>query len=359
MIKILDEHGITFDDVNIVPAHSEILSRSDVNTSTKFTTNTRLEIPLVAAPMDTVCGGRMLSVLMLAGACGCLHRFYNTIDEQTSVLKRALRDVGEAASWGAMIDLNSPVCVSIGVKDFQERAEKLVENCRVNVLLIDVANGDNIHVKNAMTWINSRSWRKNVDVILGNVATADGAKRLIDWGANGLRVGIGGGSMCTTRIQTGIGVPQLSAILNVREVSFVPVIADGGIRYPGDVAKALAAGADTVMIGSLFAGTEESPGELFISGEFPKEKTMKVFRGSASMSAKISTKQNAVNIEGTSTLIEYKGKVRLIVDRIMDGVRSSMSYVGAQNLQEFRERAQFIRVSNASIVEAHPQFLVK
>jgi IMP dehydrogenase len=220
-----------------------------------------------------------------------------------------------------------------------------------------VAHGDHVHVQHALDWLNRLSNRGSFDVIAGNIATADAARRLEDWGADALRVGIGGGSMCETRVRTGIGIPQFSAICDVVEVANVPVISDGGIRYPGDVAKALGAGCDSVMIGSLFAGTDESPGDIFISGQWPHNKKMKMFRGSASATAKMAVNGNTEHVEGASRLVESKGSVKKVIRDIEQGVRSAMSYVGASNLSQFRQAAKFVKITNAGLIEAHPHGL--
>jgi IMP dehydrogenase len=329
---------LTFDDVQIVPQYSEIESRSDVDTRSNFTKKFLVKLPLVAAPMATVCGPDMMSALRLLGAVGCLHRFM-TIDEQYEALKK----IG--------ITYTHPLVASVGATgDYQERVEASLK-AHANVILIDVAHGDHIHVKRAMEWLNKHPSRKYFDVIAGNIATGDAARRLEEWGADALRVGIGGGSACETRIRTGIGIPQLQAIINVADVATVPVIADGGIRTPSDVAKALAAGADTVMLGSMFAATNETPGEYETSMFGEK---MKVFRGSASAEQKKLSGQETRNIEGTQRWLLLKGPVENEVNKIMDGVRSAMSYVGANNLTEFRQKAQFIRVTQAGTQEAHP-----
>jgi IMP dehydrogenase len=341
---------ITFDDVQIRPEYSEIESRSVCSVKTQLTQRINLPTPLLAAPMDSVCGHAMMTALMDQGAAGCLHRFMD-IDAQISILNE-VRDFRRR-----MRHLDAPLIASIGaVGDYQQRAEACVD-AGADILLIDVAHGDHIHVKHALEWLNKLSYRSKFDVIAGNITEVGAAKRLEDWGADALRVGIGGGSMCETRIRTGVGVPQLTAIIQVASVASIPVIADGAIRYPGDVAKALAAGADTVMLGSLFAGTDEAPGDVFVTGQWPNEKATKVFRGSASASAKTDAGKMAEYIEGASHMVACKGSVWNVVRTILDGVRSSMSYVGARTLEEFRTKAHFIRVTGSGQTEAHPHGL--
>lgn len=164
-------------------------------------------------------------------------------------------------------------------------------------------------------------------------------------------------SGCTTRTKTGVGVPQVTALIDVLGAATVPVIADGGCRYAGDIAKALAIGADSVMVGSMFAGTVESPGNVFVTGNWPNEKRYKMYRGSASATIKLETRGSAEHVEGTSAMIPLKGYVKDVVNTIQDGIRSAMSYVGATNLEEFRTHAQFVKVTNAGIREAAPHIL--
>lgn len=373
---------LTFDDVQILPGYSEVESRNKVTTEARLTRNFRVNVPLVAAPMDTVCGYEMTVAMSYLGAAGALHRFMSVESQEIALFKL----YGKQKDWIEFGEIFSgpddvltgyslseeqlvarvkeatmkiPRIATIGATgDFQKRAERSL-GCGANILLIDVAHGDHIHVKRAMEWLNKLSNRTDFDVIAGNVATLDGASRLESWGADAIRVGIGGGSMCETRVRTGVGVPQLQVIMDIANAGIVrvPVISDGGIRYPGDVAKALAAGADTVMIGSLFAGADEAPGEVFVAGQWPNTKTMKMFRGSASATAKMAVNGNSNHVEGASRMIESKGPVANIVRDIMDGVKSSMSYVGAHTLDEFRAKAQFIRITGAGLTEAHPHGL--
>jgi IMP dehydrogenase len=334
--------GLTFDDVQIIPQYSDIESRSAVVTSAHFTKNFVLPIPLVGAPMDTVCGPGMVNTLARLGGVGCLHRFM-TVEEHIKQIEFLFP-----------MPLH-PVVGTIGATgDWQARLHALLD-AHVNTILIDVAHGDHIHVKRAMTYINKLTNRSNFDVILGNIATAEAARRLESWGADALRVGIGGGSMCETRIRTGVGVPQLQAIADVVSAANVPVIADGGIRTPGDVCKALAAGADTVMLGSMFACTYEAPGEMvMVDGKWEKP-----FRGSASASQKASNKADIRYVEGAETKVVIRGSVETVVREIMDGVRSCMSYVGVSNLDQLAYNAEFVSITSAGLNEAHPHGVLK
>jgi IMP dehydrogenase len=340
------EKALTFDDVQLVPRYSEIESRSNVDTLSRLTTNYTINIPLIASPMSTVCEVDMIVALAREEAVGCLHRFID-LDSQGLMLTKIsehLKALWNTSGWTV------PRIVAVGATgNYQDRVETLVA-LGAEIILIDVAHGDHIHVKRAMEWINKLSYRNLFDVIVGNVAGSDGAKRLQDWGADAIRVGIGGGSVCETRIRTGVGVPQLTSVQDVARAVSVPVISDGGIRFPGDVAKALAAGADTVMIGSLFAGTSEAPGELFVTGQWPQEKRFKIYQGSASATEK----GTMLNVEGTATMIPFKGPVSNVVQTIMDGVRSAMSYLGVDKIQDMSEVAEFVQITNAGLAEAHP-----
>ena len=249
---------------------------------------------------------------------------------------------------------NLPLCAAVGVKgDYLERAKELVFN-GCNVILIDVAHGHHKLVGDAIEEIKSKI--SNIEVIAGSIATGDGAKFLCEKGADAIRVGIGNGSLCETRIRTGVGLPQVTALLDVRSIADrydVPVIADGGIRNVGDVCKGLGSGADSVMVGSLLSGTKESPGSIEKQGEWPNEKLFKKYRGSASRDSK----GNDKNVEGNHKVIPYKGKVNRILSDIEDGINSSCSYVGASNLEEYRSLVEFVEVTNAGQVEAKPHLL--
>lgn len=353
------KQGLTFDDVQIVPKYSEVGERDSVNTETSFTKSFKLCIPLVASPMDTVCDETMAFALWRLGGVGVIHRFM-PIEKQVESVKTLVRMCGEFYSsegGDGRPEFFSAIAAAVGVNgDAQERFEKLLD-VGVNVFVIDVAHGHHKLVKVALEWMNKQSTRSKFDVIAGSIATKEAALDLQEWGADGLRVGVGGGSVCETRIRTGIGVPQLESVMEVVSVANVPVISDGGIRYPGDVAKALAAGADSVMIGSLFAGTDEAPGEHFIAGEWPYNKRMKVYRGLASATTKLKYTGAASHVEGASKMIESRGPVGRIVTDLVDGLTSSMSYVGATNLEQFRAQSRFIQITPSGLAEAHPHLL--
>tara|TARA_B100001250_G_scaffold350122_1_gene321668 strand:- start:191 stop:1375 length:1185 start_codon:yes stop_codon:yes gene_type:complete len=389
---------LTYDDVNIVPKYSEVKSRDNVDLTTRFTKNRKLHIPIVASPMDTVTEEKMAIEMMERGAVGVIHRFMsikkqsymmkslhykwdsffnigdgkersadNDYDEWYKKLhnksKITKSDYEELKDYGMFTDdmaetdrmwRNLPLCAAVGVTDdYLERAKELVLN-GCNVILIDVAHGHHKNVGVAIEEIKSKI--SNIEVIAGNVATRDGAEFLCEKGADAIRVGIGNGSLCETRIRTGVGLPQASVLLDLYSVCDdwdVPIIADGGIRNVGDVAKGLGCGADSIMVGSLLSGTKESPGQIEKQGEWPNEKLFKKYRGSASRDSK----GNDKNVEGNHKVIPYKGKVNRILSDIEDGIKSSCSYVGANNLEEYRSLVEFVEVTNAGQVEARPHLL--
>ncbi len=340
----------TYDDVNIVPKYSTLDSRSEVELKTRFTKNTNIDIPIVSSPMDTVTESNMSIEMMSLGGVGIIHRF-NTIEEQVDhvIETTYFRDSEVRGKYSHL-----PICAAVGVTgDYLERATELFHNgCKV--LLIDVAHGHHKNVGEAIEEIKTKL--SGIEIIAGNVATESGTRFLCEKGADSIRVGIGNGSLCETRIRTGIGVPQVSALLecvSVADKYNVPIIADGGIRNIGDVCKGLACGADTIMLGSLLSGTKETPGEIEKVGQWPNEKLFKKYRGSASRQAKRSDK----NVEGNHKVIPYKGKTIRILSDIKDGIRSSFSYVGANNITEFHGLVELTQVTQAGTIEAKPHLL--
>ena len=393
---------LTYDDVNIVPKYSELESRDKVKLNTQFTKNTELTIPIVSSPMDTVTEEDMAIEMMEWGGVGVIHRF-NTIEEQSKMMKSLHREwdsffnigdgkersadndydewIKQASRWNrpptksdwedlkdytlmsddmAEMDRqwrNKPLCAAVGVTgDYLERARELVWN-GCNVILIDVAHGHHKLVGEAIEEIKKDI--SNIEVVAGSIATGDGAKFLCEKGADSIRVGVGNGSLCETRIRTGVGLPQVSALIDcvtVADSYDVPIIADGGIRNVGDVCKGLGCGADTIMVGSLLSGTKESPGSIEKKGQWPNEQLFKKYRGSASLDSK-SDRGEDKNVEGNHKVIPYKGKVKRILHDIRDGISSSCSYVGASNLEEYRSLVEFVEVTKAGQVEAQPHLL--
>ena len=335
-------HALTYDDIQLVPQYSEIESRRNIDLTTKLTTNYSIRVPLIASPMDTVCDGEMAFAMAELGGVGIIHRFMS-IEEQ-SEHTRYVR---------VRLDLEKtklPVAAAIGANgDYLERAVELVKN-GANVILIDVAHGHHKFVKDALRALKI-ALPSHVDIIAGNVATALGAVSLEEWGADAIRIGIGGGSLCTTRIKTGFGVPNVTSLLDCVNKVNVPIIACGGIRTSGDIAKALAVGANSVILGSLLAGTKEAPGPIIEKNNG----LYKRYRGAASLETKSIHGQEKRNVEGESTIVPFKGGVKFIVEGLLDGLRSALSYAGAANLTQFRP--DYVVVSNAGIAEAKPHLL--
>jgi IMP dehydrogenase len=319
--------------------------------------------PLVASPMDTVCEFDMALKMAQMGGVGCIHRFMS-VEEQSDIVKNLAYSIygdgfggGIAENWGVMYDdwhaeiKQVPIMVAIGVQtEDRVRAKELVK-AGANVLLIDVAHGHHKNVIDMVKWCKEQPEFDEVDIIAGNIATSEAAIDLENAGADGLRVGIGGGSLCTTRIKTGFGVPNVTSLEDVVSSANVPVMADGGIRASGDMAKALALGASTIMIGSLIAGTDEAPGQIL---ETPKG-LYKRYRGSASLETKVTHGQAARNVEGESTTIPYKGGVKYIITSLLDGVKSALSYGGATDLKNYKP--DYVQVTNAGLNEAKPHLL--
>jgi len=471
MIKEVKREGLTFDDVLLVPAKSDVLPKQ-VSLKAKLTNSIDLNIPLISAAMDTVTEGDMAIAIAREGGIGILHKNM-TIDEQvsevdrvkrsesgmivnpitlssTNTLREALkimakysisgipvvdngqlvgiltnRDIRFETNLDQLISqrmtkdnlITTPVGTTleqaeeilqrhriekllvvddkgrlkglitvkdilkkkkfpnavkdsygrlrvggaVGVSgDYLERAERLVD-ADVDVIVIDTAHGHNSEVIKAVK--KMKRIFSNVDIIAGNVATKEATKALIDAGADAVKVGIGPGAICTTRVVAGVGVPQLTAVMDCYEESLkagIPIIADGGIRYSGDIAKALAGGANTVMLGSLLAGMDESPGETVLY----EGRVYKTYRGMGSISAMAkgskdryfqdSAETKKLVPEGIEGIVPYKGPLHDTVHQLMGGLRASMGYCGAGNIEELQSKSEFIKITSASIQESHP-----
>ncbi len=347
--------ALTYDDISLVPKFSEIDSRVTIDLKTKISRRYGSLIPIIASPMDTICEKEMAFKMFLMGGVGCIHRFM-TIEKQADQINELLDLIYEYGkiwnideNWHSEIQ-SVPIMASIGIKDDdKERAIELVES-GANILLIDVAHGHHINVINMIKWCKN-NLPDFVDIIAGNIVTKESALDLQEAGSDGLRVGIGSGSLCTTRIKTGFGIPNVTAIEDIASVAKVPIIADGGIRSSGDIAKSLGIGASSVMLGSLLAGTEETPGKII---EKP-DGLFKRYRGSASLETKITHNQEERNVEGESTIIPFKGGVKFIINGLVDGLRSALSYNGSKNLDEFKP--DYIVVTHAGLQEAKPHIL--
>lgn len=462
--------GLTFDDVLLIPAESDVLPR-DVDITTQLTSRIRLNVPLMSAGMDTVTEARLAIAIAREGGIGVIHKNLS-IDEQAGEVDKVKRSesgiivdpvflspehsikdalaimeryhisgvpitengrlVGILTNRDLVFETNydqpvgavmtkenlitAPVgttleeakrilhkhkieklplvdenyllkglitikdiekarkypraakdekgrlrvAAAVGVgSDMSDRAKALVE-AGVDALVVDTAHGHSRKVLESVTWLKDRFGDK-VDIIAGNVATAEGSRALIKAGADAVKVGIGPGSICTTRVIAGIGVPQITAIWDCAQAaadSGIPIIADGGIKYSGDIVKALAAGANVVMLGSLFAGTEESPGET----ETYQGRRYKVYRGMGSLGAMkegsrdryFQESQPKLVPEGIEGRVPYKGPLSEIVYQLVGGLRAGMGYCGTRNLQELRENTRFIRITQAGLRESHP-----
>ena len=340
--------ALAYDDINITPKYSDVEHRDDINITTRFTKKTLLDIPIVSSPMDTITGFDMAFAMMVLGGVGVVHRF-NTIEEQSLIMNQLHTEKYDHCEL--------PLSAAIGVTgDYLERAQELIKN-GCNVLLIDVAHGHHKLVGDAIEEIKKDISR--VEIVAGSVATGEACEYLCEKGADSIRVGIGNGSLCETRIRTGVGIPQVTALLDcvtVTDTFDCPTIADGGVRTVGDVCKGLACGADSVMLGSLLSGTKESPGEIEKVGKWPNEQLYKKYRGSASLDSKKSRGDDK-NVEGNHKVIPYKGKVKRIIGDITDGIRSSCSYVGASDLEEYRSLVEFVEVTGAGNLEGKPHLL--
>lgn len=342
MKKYNDTKQLCFDDILMIPQHSNIESRKDVKLSMNLGTDIVLGFPVIASPMDTVCEVDMAVAIGKHGGLGIIHRFM-PIQEQIRQVKVASKTVTVGAAVGAK-------------GSYLYDAERLVD-AGASVILIDTANGHSQYAIDAVKNLNKLF--KDIHIMAGNVSTYEGFKALAKAGANSIRVGIGGGSVCTTRLVSGHGMPTLSSILDIVEMrdktkySNVAIIADGGIRTSGDMVKAFAAGADAVMLGSMLAGTDETPGSIIID-ETGKYKS---FRGMASAEANIG-KDVAVS-EGISTRVRYKGNVSDIFKDIAGGLGSGCSYSGVNKLKYLHENAMFIEVSSNTNGEnkPHAQYL--
>jgi IMP dehydrogenase len=330
---------LTFDDILLLPQYSDIKSRSEVTLSSDISEGTELRVPIIASPMDTVCGTRMSQKMSEFGGLGIIHR-YNSIDKQATM-------VSEASEGGA-----NTVGAAIGITgDYLERARELV-SAGASVLCLDVAHGDHLLMHVALHNLTDK-YGHIAHLMAGNVATYTGAFALAQLGAHSIRVGIGGGSICSTRVQTGHGMPTLSSIIDCTRIKDrfpdVKIIADGGIKNSGDIVKALAAGADFTMVGSLLAGTTEAPGDVI----HQMGKKLKSYRGMASKDAQMDWRGNVSSLEGIATVIPYKGPVINILQELENGIRSGLSYSGARNLKELRESAQFVRQTQSGLAESN------
>ncbi len=339
------KESLTFDDVLLLPKYSNVLP-SETDISTNLTKDISLKVPFMSSAMDTVTESKMAIAMANEGGIGVIHRnlkIKKQINEIIKVKKNKL-------VVGAAVGTN---------KEDLERAKQLADN-GCDLIVVDTAHGHSEKVLKTLSKLKKINFK--VPICVGNIATAEAAKRLYNSGADIIKVGIGPGSICTTRMVAGIGVPQISAIMDVKYAlknKNIKIISDGGIKFSGDIAKALAAGADAIMMGSIFAGTDESPGKKFkINGKIYKN-----YRGMGSIGAmstgsanryfqkKFKDKSKYVP-EGVEGRVEYKGNVSKIIYQLKGGLRSSMGYIGAKNLKQIFKNAKFVKITKAGFYES-------
>ena len=326
--------ALSYDDVLLIPHYSNIRSRSEINISTDLGKGVRLQLPIFASPMDTISESAMATALTEKGGAAIIHR-YNTIQDQ----KNEINKVSSPRIVGAAIGISG---------DYLERASALVD-FGADFLCVDVAHGHHIMMKEALYELR-KLFGDDYHLMAGNVATLQGINDLADWGADSVRCNIGGGSICSTRIQTGHGMPGLQTIIECAKTDRdVKIIADGGIKNSGDMVKALAAGADAVMVGSLLAGTTETPGEMFMDAKGERWKT---YRGMASKEAQVEWRGKYSSFEGVATRVPHRGPVRMILEDLEKGIRSGFSYTGARNLKELQVKAQFVEQTTSGLSES-------
>lgn len=331
----------SFDDVLLVPQLSNIKSRKEVDISSSLGKH-KLALPIIASPMDTISGAHMAITMNNNHGLSVLHR-YNTIPEQA-----------EMVSYIKEVSRTEKIAAAIGMSgDFERRAAALV-SAGATVLCVDVAHGHHKMMETCLKTLKD-SLGEEIHIMAGNVATLEAFDALSEWGADSIRVGIGGGSICSTRIVTGHGMPTFQSILECSKTSYdTKIIADGGIKTTGDMVKALAAGADFVMVGSMLSGTDETPGEVLVGAKGEKYKE---YRGMASKEAQRDWRGKSSTPEGVATMVPYKGSVVDILQDINGGIRSGLSYTGVRSIKELQDRRHFILQSSAAQLESNTHIL--
>ena len=340
------KEALTFDDVTLAPRYSEVLP-SDVDTKIILSKNLTLKIPILSSAMDTVTESKMAIAIAKAGGIGIIHR---NLD-----IKKQIYEINKVKKKNLIVG----AAVGAGPKEIK-RAEAILKE-KVDLIVVDTAHAHTKKVAEIIKKIKKKK-SKHTTLCAGNIATTEAAKFLIKLGVDIIKVGIGPGSICTTRLVAGIGVPQLSAILEVKKGTKnkkVSIISDGGIKFSGDIAKALAAGADAVMIGSLFAGTKETPGKLIKkNGQLYKN-----FRGMGSVGAmnkgsaeryfqKIQQDTSKYVPEGVEGLVKYKGDLKNIIYKLIGGLKSSMGYLGSKKIINLRNKPKFLKITKAGFYES-------
>ncbi|UQS84963.1 IMP dehydrogenase [Apilactobacillus apisilvae] len=354
--------GITFDDVLLIPAESHVLP-NEVDTSVQLADNLKLNVPFLSASMDTVTQSEMAIAMAQVGGLGVVHKNM-LIDDQAKEVAKVKAVENDDKHPNAAVDANNHLlcAAAVGVtSDTFKRADALF-HAGVDAIIIDTAHGHSAGVIRKVKEI--REHYPDKTLIAGNVATGEATNDLFEAGVDVVKVGIGPGSICTTRVVAGVGVPQITAIYDAAEVArrwHKPIIADGGIKFSGDAAKALAAGGNAVMLGSMLSGTDEAPGEVFEEDGVK----YKAYRGMGSIGAMKHgsadryfqgevNEANKLVPEGIEARVEYKGSAKDVVFQMEGGIRSAMGYTGAKDIHSMIENAQFVQITNAGLSESHP-----
>jgi IMP dehydrogenase len=336
------KNTLSYDDVLLVPQYSDIRSRTEVSLDTNLGNDLLLSTPIFSSPMDTISESSMAVAMDNRGGAAIIHR-YNTVQEQTKLVSTA-QDLGRCKNLGAAVGISD---------DFLLRA-KMLKQAGASFICVDVAHGHHILMKEALFALRGELG-PDFHIMAGNVATLQGVNELADWGADSVRCNIGGGSICSTRIQTGHGLPGLETIFECAKTDRdVAIIADGGIKNSGDMVKALAAGADAVMCGSVFSGTDETPGKIIEESDGTRWKN---YRGMASKEAQVNWRGRYSSHEGVSTRVPYRGSVDKLLDDLDRGIRSGLSYSGARSIAELQTKANFVMQTSSGLGESRTHIL--
>ncbi|MBV6479059.1 MAG: GMP reductase [Ignavibacteria bacterium] len=339
--KISETYSLTYEDISLLPDQiSGLEHRADCDTSADFL-GLKLGLPVIASPMNTVCGGRMAKTLSDLKCLGIIHRF-NSVEEQ----------INEILNYKFGKSDNLSAAIGISIKKDTERLQRLTDK-GVKIICLDIANGGSKMIEHFLDKIQNKIREFELKIIAGNVASYETTEYLINLGVDAIRVGIGNGAMCSTSIKSGIGIGQVDAIIRSLHArknlkSKVKIIADGGISTPGAMCKAIALGCDAVMFGRVLAGSEEAPGEVL---KYNNQRWKK-YCGSASFAVK---QENKNYIEGEESLVAYKGTVVKIIQEYKEGLQSSMSYLNSRTINEFRQKARFVKLTNSAFNERKPQ----
>ena len=339
--------ALSYDDVLLKPQYSDIRSRTEISTQTDLGNGLVLRVPILASPMDTISEAPMAMAVGLYGGAAIIHR-YNSIQEQADIITMAKERAQQEHNKEIVIG------AAIGVTDDYLNRAAVLSALEVDFICVDVAHGHHLLMKDTLQTLRQKLG-SDIHIMAGNVATIEGINDLADWGADSVRCNIGGGSICSTRIETGHGMPGLQTILDCSETDRdVTIIADGGIRNSGDMVKALAAGADSIMCGSILSGTDETPGTVFEETDGTRWKT---YRGMASKEAQISWRGKFSSHEGVSARVPYRGSVNKILESLERGLRSGLSYSGCRTIAELHSKAEFVNQTQAGLGESKTHIL--